>query len=387
MDAIEVGGSLWPRPAHGRSEALLDDAHQSTDVSSIGGYSASQWDELVGTFQDALYDHTATLGADLWGSPRLSHFSLHRGERIIGAAQALILRPPGFSSGPGIAHAKFAPLWRQKGREADIRDLRATLGAMAETYARGQGLHLTIAPQADPDTREIVCRELLDLGFKQRSTQICSRRYVVDCGLDEDEQRASLAQKWRYNLKKSEANRLSVHIANDADGLQAFMDLHREMRQRKNFQDYTWVERFPRLLEQLPVQYRPTVVLACHEGTPAAGAVIGRIGNTATYLFGGTDARALGLRAGYALQWWITRWLSQEGVRWYDLDSDSDDHGLAQFKSGLVGKRGHIVEMPGEFDLCFSGASKAVAVGLQALRNARNSTRTGANALRKLCRL
>ena len=162
------------------------------------------------------------------------------------------------------------------------------------------------------------------------------------------------------------------------------MALHQEMRARKNYQDSTWVERFPRLVSAMPDALHPSVVLAYHEGTPTAGAIVGRIGRRASYLFGGTDARALKLRAGYALQWWITRWLSEAGVRWYDLDSDSGSPGLAQFKSGLAGKAGHKLELPGEFDYCENGASRIVAAGLQSLRRLRNFVQASAEKARGL---
>lgn len=356
---------------------------QSLDTDDLD---ASAWDALVGRFDDALYDHTAFLGADLWGEDRLSHVTVERDGEIVGAAQVYLFQLPFLPSGAGIAYAKFAPLWLHKDRPADIADLRLILEKMVDVYAHDAGLCLTLAPQADPDHLDTIVGELERLGFQWGRDVAAERRYLVDCSLSEDEQRASLSQKWRYNLKKALKEDITIEIVDGMAGIDAFMALHDTMRNRKNYEDFTWVDRFRDLYPNMPDAIRPTVVIAKHNGTPTAGAVVGRIGRTATYLFGGTDERALKLRAGYALQWWITNWLSGQGVRWYDLDSDSDNAGLKQFKGGLSGKRGHIVTLPGEFDFCTSTASRIAAGAIQSVRQLRGNLQTAADNARSLYR-
>lgn len=380
LDSVDVSAPLQIRQAppagHGQPP--------QGPTTLVDTFRPDQWDEVVASFDDAQHENTASLAADIWGHQRLSHIAIRDAHGIRAAAQVLILRPPGLTSGPGIAHAKFAPLWHANGRQADIADLRACLDAMVDTYARERGLCLTIVPQANPDTLDTVCDELGRLGFRRRRGLAIDHRFVVNCTLSEDEQLASLGQKWRYNLKKSLKNGLAIRIVDGQEGIDAFMSLHREMRARKNYQEYTWVERYPRLVSTMPAELLPRVVLAEHEGAPTAGAIVSCFGHTASYLFGGTDSRALRLRAGYALQWWILQWLSQQGVRWYDLDSDSGSPGLAQFKSGLAGKAGCRLELPGEFDYCESTASKLVAAGLQSARRLRNAVQAGGDTLRGL---
>lgn len=341
----------------------------------IDEMSAAAWDELVVRFDDAVYDQTAFLGESLWGAERLSHLAVMRDGAPVGAAQIFVFRPPVLKALPGIAYVKFGPLWQPKGEEPRLENLRAVLDALMRDYVTARGLCLTVVPQADPEHTSKVRHELERRGFRRRRGLDAARRYIVDLSLDEAEQRQSLAQKWRYNLKKSGNAGLEIRVAQGREGADAFMALHAAMRQRKTYSDETWVDRFPELLPALPAQLRPEVVLAYHEGTPTAGAVVGRLGKTAIYLFGGTDERALGLRAGYALQWWITTWLTREDLRWYDLDSDADDPGLRQFKSGLVGKAGHIFELPGEFDIWEGAASRLTADTIQSIRSTRNAVR------------
>lgn len=355
-------------------------------ISDTDDLDASAWDSLIGRFDDALYDHTAFLGADLWGEERLSHVTVERSGQIVGAAQVYVFQLPFLPSGAGIAYAKFAPLWQPKDQPTDIANLRLILEKLVEVYAHDGGFCLTIAPQADPDHLDTVVGELERLGFHWGRDVAAKRRYLVDCSLSEDEQRASLSQKWRYNLKKALKEDIAIEIVDGRAGVDAFMALHNAMRDRKNYEDFTWVDRLPALYTNMADEIQPTVIIASHDGTPTAGAVVGRIGRTATYLFGGTDQRALKLRAGYALQWWITNWLSEQDVRWYDLDSDSDNAGLKQFKGGLSGKRGHIVELPGEFDYCTSTASRIASGAIQSVRQLRGTLQMAADSARSLYR-
>lgn len=382
---LDAAAAPYERRADDSPDEVVDNSDRGEGIAR--NISFGEWDALVAQFDDALYDHTAFLGADLWGQDRITHIAVERNGSVVGAAQLFIFRPPLMRSGPGIAYAKFAPLWLRKDATRDEANLRLVLEAMMNRYAHEQGLCLTIVPQADPDTCETVCTELESLGFQISRGVTSERRYLVDCTLDEDEQRASLSQKWRYNLKKALKEDLSIEIVDGLEGVETFMRLHNAMRDRKNYADYTWVDRYPSLYEDIPTEMRPTVVIAYHDGTPTAGAVIGRLGRTATYLFGGTDERALHLRAGYALQWWVTNWLSQDGVRWYDLDSDSNNPGLQQFKGGLSGKSGQVVALPGEYDYCTNPASKVTAAAIQHLRQLRGSVMSAADRMRAVCNL
>ena len=350
----------------------------------IDQMSASEWDALVVRFDDAVYDQTAFLAESQWGPDRLSHLALLRDGTPVGAAQVVIFRPPVLKALPGIAYVKFGPLWQPKSETPRPETLHAVLDALIREYVTVRGLCLTVVPQPDPDHAGMVWHELERRGFRQRRGLDAPRRYIVDLSLDAATQRLSLGQKWRYNLKKAETSGVEVRVAAGRAGAEAFMALNMATRERKSYDEETWVDRFPELLPDLPAPLKPEVVLAYHDGTPTAGAVVGRLGKTAVYLFGGTDARALRLRAGYALQWWITGWLTREGMRWYDLDSDADSPGLRQFKSGLAGKAGHVFELPGEFDIWDGPASRIAADTIQSIRSTRNAVRGVMQRMRSL---
>lgn len=331
------------------------------------------WDTQLAGFDDALLDQSELLARLTWGQERLSKLVVTRAGAPVAAAQVVLFHLPKMQAGPGIAHVKFGPLWRPAGEVADLRNLEFVLRALIAEYAHARGLCLTVVPPADPETTPDMVWSLEALGFRQARPLAEPRHYVVDLSLGEEEQRKSLAQKWRYNLKKAEKNPIEVTIAEGPEAVATFMDLSRRMRARKQFREHTWVDRFAAHDAAIPDTLKPVVVFAMHEGRPTAGAVVARIGKTATYLFGASDERALKLKAGYVLQWWIVNWLSRSGVRWYDLDGDSGDPGLRQFKSGLAGRAGHAFALPGEFDYCVSPMSRLAAAGLQQVRRMRNA--------------
>jgi hypothetical protein len=95
------------------------------------------------------------------------------------------------------------------------------------------------------------------------------------------------------------------------------------------------------------------------------------------HLFGASDTAALGLNAGYALQWWILDWLSTRAVRWYDLGGEAREAGLRQFKKGLVGKRGAIVSTAGEFDRWTRVGGRLAADAIYRFRDLERKLRFG----------
>lgn len=194
-------------------------------------------------------------------------------------------------------------------------------------------------------------------------------RFFVNTSLSEEEQLKSLDQKWRYNLKKSLKNDLEIRLVRGAESIECFSRLHQEMAKRKDFYNVDPVHLLPVLTRKLPENLRPHVVMAFHNGRPVVGATIALLGDTALYQFGASSAAALPLRAGYALQWWITQWITSKGVKWYDLGGAAGNDGLRQFKRGFVGKEGALLPMESEFNRWCGPRERMVASAIFALRS------------------
>ena len=154
---------------------------------------------------------------------------------------------------------------------------------------------------------------------------------------------------------------LDITIGDSPADMARFIGLNASLRRRKQFHDQGHALLLPELSRSLPPALRPQVALAYHRGQPIVGAAVLLAGDTAQYLFGGSDDAMLKLNAGYALQWWLIEWLSKRGHRWYDLGGESLSEGLRQFKRGLVGREGRVVEANVDFEHSGSRTGRMVA--------------------------
>ena len=124
-------------------------------------------------------------------------------------------------------------------------------------------------------------------------------------------------------------------------------------------------------LVKLPEQMKLRVALAYYEGKPIAGLTFSIVGDLAYYVFGASSDKATELNAGYVLQWRVISWLrEQSSIRWYELGGPGDP-GIRQFKKGLTGTRGKLLEVQ-EFHYCPDVAARVVVAVLYAIRDARN---------------
>lgn len=336
---------------------------------------ASRWDAIAAGFDDANPEQTACYAASHWKG-RDSHLLLSRdGQPVAGARVAVVKLP---LAGRGLALLRFGPFWRRRGEEADPDIYGAVIDALVAEYCDRRGHCLTVLPRPHPRYHAAECALLREHDFAQRRRLDDAERYLVDASLDEKTQMASLDKTWRYNLRQGLAAPVEIGFGESPQEIEAFNTLYRGMMERKRFSSSTPVHLTGALMAHLPEALRPRLVVARHEGRIVAGATVGIFGDTACYMFGATSAEALPLQAGYALQWWVLRWLRERKVAWYDLGGAAHDPGLRRFKKGFVGKAGRILAMQGEFDYWTSPLGRACADTVLALRELRRRIRHGA---------
>lgn len=330
------------------------------------------WDRTVGEFADTNHEQTACYAANHWKG-RDSHLLLSRaGVPVAGARVALVKLP---LTGRGLAFLRFGPFWRRRDTQADPEIYEAMIDALHREYCMRRGYCLTILPRPHPQYHALECSLLRQRGFVQRREPADAERYLVDTSLDDDAQRASLAQKWRYNLRHALGNPIDVRLTESPDYIQAFQTLYLAMKERKHFSSTTPVHLTGELMSRLPERLKPKLVVATHGGRLVAGATIGLFGDTAYYMFGATAPEALPLKAGYALHWWIFRWLHEQKIGWYDLGGAAHEPGLRQFKKGFVGKAGRTVVMEGEHDKWATSLGRLSADAIFGLRRIRQGIR------------
>ena len=333
---------------------------------------AGAWDKIASEFDDLNYDQIACYSAGQWGE-RVSHLLLHREGVPVAGARAAIIALPGFSR--GLAFLRFGPFWRPRGQAPDIAMYRAAIGAIVQEYCIRRGHCLTVIPRPNPEFYQRECDVLAGFGFSVRRRVPDPNRYLVDLSLDEETQKQSLEQKWRYNLRQALGHDFEIRLGESEADVCTFQSLHAGMVTRKGFYNADMVHLLPELAAQLPEGSRPRIVLAFHQGRAVVGAAIAVLGDTAYYVFGGSDSASLSLKGGYALQWWIIRWLSAQKVRWYDLGGEAGEEGLRQFKKGLAGKRGAVVRMNGEYDYWTRTSARLMGDAIYGLRGVRRIIR------------
>ena len=338
---------------------------QVSPFETAADLSPAEWDNLITDFGDAAFEQTSAFRGAVWGEGRVRRIAVFEKGVAVGMALATLFRPG--SLGRGLAYVKFGPLWRRKDRAPDPRHLDAIISALVNEFVDRGRLSLTVFPLADPRHADVVANALRRHGFECRPVEDRDR-YLVDVSLSSKDQLASLGGKWRYNLKKAQKADLAIAVEEGPQALAEFAAIFEAMEKRKNYANDSWKAFRDALAAGVPEGIAPAIILVREKGQAIAGAVIGFIGDTAYYLYGATDDRAVALKAGYVMQWWIIGWLSGRNLKWYDLGGASGEDGLRQFKKGLTGKSGATAALPGEFTLCRDPLSRLLASAILTVR-------------------
>lgn len=330
-----------------------------------------QWDREISFFADASYDQTTVFAASKWGPERVAACRvMHRGDLIGGAVAAHLTVPP---LATGIYYVKFGPLWRRCGAAPAYWNYERVVRALRREFCDNRASLLTIVPRPNPDFAAREAELLIGAGFRVDEPAPDPNRYLVD--LTADDPLAALSQKWRYNLKRARKEGLCVQELGPVEGYKAFASLHRIMVARKAFACDDTVEVVPQFAAALPAELVPKVYLTYAGERPVAGAVVGKTGDMAHYLYGASSEEGLARHAGYLLQWHILERLRGSEQRWYDLGGEAFEPGLRQFKRGLVGRQGQIFETPGEFSCWTRPGAKWLRTAARVARSARRPMR------------
>jgi len=302
------------------------------------------WDRLAATFDGVMQEQLYTYAETRWPAAKPEALLFRLGEEVVGGT-LMMIQPLPLRLG-SIAVCKWGPIFK----DADRPDAKAIYSAMIDAltaeYAAKRKMMLSVLPRAATAKRNWQYELLEPRRFKRSATLLFPSRYIVNLRLSDDEQKASFHQKWRYHLNKAEKAGLTFERA-EPERIGEFDALYQAMTDRKNFPDHSAYATIPALLNAEAPQLRPELFFVRHEGEVVGGAIIFKAGDTAVYLFGATNDRALPLRAGYFLHWQIIRWLRDNTpAKWYDLGGTDGFHGLHQFKKGMVGARGIISFVP-----------------------------------------
>jgi lipid II:glycine glycyltransferase (peptidoglycan interpeptide bridge formation enzyme) len=178
---------------------------------------------------------------------------------------------------------------------------------------------------------------------------------LIDLSASEEEIRAAMKPKWRYNIGLAEKRGVLVTEAG-AQGLDVFYRLLEETARRDGIAIHSsaYYRALFELCETGDYRTQLRLYLARHESDALAAIAVLIRGTQATYLYGASSNIKRNLMAPYALQWQAMRDAKARGCLVYDLfgipPSGADDHpmtGLYRFKTGFGGA---IIHRPGSWD-------------------------------------
>ncbi len=307
------------------------------------------WYDSVATFGDAnlyqLWQHGA--GAERFTS--VSRIVLRNGEETVAAAEVRLFRLPMMTR--GIAYVLWGPLLRRSASGATPEVFRQAIRAMRNEYVVRRGMVLRVSPRlfAEQDRHDLTA--LPEEGFTPVGHIRTRKSLIVDLDPPLEDLRRDLDKKWRNCLSKAERSNLTMVSGTALELFDAFLPVYEQMLERKQLASPADIQKHRRIQQELPEHLKMKVVLASHEGRPCAGAIYSSLGDTAVYLFGGTNDAGMRTSASYLVQWEVVKALKEAGVKHYDLNGIDpiSNPGTYHFKQGLAGKKGREVTFAGQF--------------------------------------
>lgn len=325
------------------SSSSVQRANKDSFTVDIDQVSESEWSLLLDQFADATVYQTWAYGAVSWGEQQISHLVLRQDGAVVATAQLRIVQLPVLRK--GIAYLRWGPLWRRRGRPADIRVLREVALAIKDEYVNRRGLLLRVVPNTFREDRFAIA--VVEAWHLQGSIIVDSsaayRTIRVDLTSPIEALRKNLDQKWRNQLNAAERNGLAVAEGTTDDLYEQFLGLYSDMMARKQFDTTVDVREFRRIQQRLPHQQK-MLILICHkDGRPMTGLIGSALGDTGIYLLGATSTEGMKTKGSYLLQWLMMQRLRERGCQAYDLGGVNPDQnpGVYHFKQGFGGQEVH----------------------------------------------
>lgn len=213
-------------------------------------------------------------------------------------------------------------------------------------------------------------------------------RYLCVIDLEGRDSAAALKamnQQWRRNIKKADKAGVEVRSVG-LEGVDRFHELYVETGERDHFvpRAKSYFEQMVRSFSDAGEGVTGCIYEAHIDGDVLASALMVRVGDTFSYLYGGSTGRNREARASNALQWQAIQDAIEAGCSAYDLRGFNTSLGATSPLIGLLlfklGAGADVVEMVGERELVLSRFWHTAFEKAMALRVAINNRRAGAEA-------
>jgi lipid II:glycine glycyltransferase (peptidoglycan interpeptide bridge formation enzyme) len=174
--------------------------------------------------------------------------------------------------------------------------------------------------------------------YTEPRTTLC-----VDLRQPVDVIQAQMKPKGRYNIRLAERHGVTVVEDTSERGVADFITIYAEMAARQGIgrkpDHYFW-----NLVSHVAHNRQGGLFFAEYRGERLAAALVIRLGDRATYFYGGSRDDSRQIMAPYLLHWEIMRWAKAGRCAWYDLwgiaPQDQPDHpwqGISGFKRKFGG--------------------------------------------------
>jgi lipid II:glycine glycyltransferase (peptidoglycan interpeptide bridge formation enzyme) len=295
----------------------------------------SEWDNILINFDDANIYQSWSYGAIRWREKNLSHIIIKENSEIVSAAQLRIIKIPFIRA--GIAYLPWGPMWRRRGSKDNIDRFKKIIGAIKHEYAIKRNLLLRISPNVTEENSEEIISILNSSGFHKNVDIKPYRTLRKNLMPSLGEIRKSLDQKWRNQLNRAEKNDLKIMESSNISLFNNFIDLQKQMCERKKFVPVISYEEFRRIQIDLPELLKMRIFICEYNGKPCAATIGSIIGDTGIYLLGATGNDGMRIKGAYLLQWHLLQKIKEYGCKYYDLGGiDPDGNpGVYHFKSGI----------------------------------------------------
>jgi peptidoglycan pentaglycine glycine transferase (the first glycine) len=179
------------------------------------------------------------------------------------------------------------------------------------------------------------------------------RTIMLDLRASEDELRARMKEKWRYNIGLAARRGVQVRVARSLADVQAWYSLLLATSKRDQFGVHT-LDYYIQAWQLLAQQEQAVLLLAEYEGQLLAGIFVTLFAREAIYLYGASGNEYRNLMPNYLLQWEAIRWARLRGALRYDLwgipATDNGDEAMAGVYRFKRGWGGHVVRFAGCFE-------------------------------------
>lgn len=310
------------------------------------------WRTLAPSFLD--YNYRQLWGFGVACADRLKaaseHVAVYDNSEPVALADVRIKEIPMLKT--GIAYVTGGPLVRRQGKGlSDSGTLAAVLEALTGKYVRQNKLVLRIHPPISPKNWEdIQCEIYQKLGYREEPQLHRYRTFNLEISESSEVIRKQLKQKWRNCLNNAEKRGLTVEIGTSERLFAMFLDLYRELKSRKKFEDDLSPEFYQSVQKGLSEDEKFIICIVFEGEQPVAGHVSSALGDTCVYLLGATSNTGLRNKSAYLAQWSVIQLAKERGCKFYDLggiDPDANP-GVYRFKKGLGGMD---ITSPGPFEI------------------------------------